>query len=51
VEARFVPSNKLTATTVKNAKPGMHGDGTGLWLQVGDSDKKSWIFHYRFGKR
>ena len=46
-----MPSNKLTIAAVKNAKPGMHGDGSGLWLQVGDGDQKSWIFRYRFGKR
>ncbi|MFT5182639.1 MAG: hypothetical protein ACI8S3_002532 [Alphaproteobacteria bacterium] len=29
---------KLTALKVKNAKPGKHGDGDGLFLVVSDTD-------------
>lgn len=34
---------KLTALSVKNAKPGRHGDGKGLHLLVKDSGAKSWV--------
>ncbi|MBN8501955.1 MAG: integrase arm-type DNA-binding domain-containing protein [Sphingomonadales bacterium] len=37
----------LTAVGVKNiAKPGLHGDGGGLYLQVGPTGAKSWIFRF-----
>lgn len=40
---------KLTALQVSKAKkPGMHGDGGGLYLQVAAAGSKSWIFRYRF---
>jgi integrase len=39
---------KLTALDVARAtKPGMYGDGDGLWLQVKHADAKSWLFRYR----
>jgi integrase len=37
---------KLTALKVKSAKPGMHGDGGGLYLQVGPARTKSWSFRF-----
>jgi integrase len=40
---------KLTALQVAKAKkPGMYGDGGGLYLQVARGGSKSWIFRYRF---
>ncbi|MFK2876861.1 tyrosine-type recombinase/integrase [Rhodanobacter hydrolyticus] len=44
--------NRLTATGVKTAKPGMHADGGLLYLLVkpdasGTEYRKSWIFRYR----
>ena len=33
----------LTALKVKNAKPGRHGDGAGLYLLVSPSRAKSWV--------
>lgn len=47
------PTNKLTAMRVDKIKdPGMYGDGGGLWLQVGPSGSKAWIFRYtRHGKQ
>lgn len=40
--------NKLTALAVaKTSKPGYYGDGGGLWLQVGKSGSKSWIFRFK----
>ena len=33
----------LTALKVKNAKPGRHGDGAGLYLLVSKSGAKSWM--------
>lgn len=37
---------KLSTAAVKTAKPGMHGDGGGLWLSVGRRGNKSWIFRF-----
>ncbi len=34
---------KLTVATVKNAKPGRHGDGAGLYLIVKPTGAKSWM--------
>lgn len=34
---------KLTAKQVLNAKPGVHGDGAGLYLRVKPSGAKSWV--------
>ncbi len=37
----------LTAIGVKNlTKPGLHGDGGGLYLQVGPTGAKSWLFRF-----
>jgi integrase len=39
---------KLTMLTVRQARrPGLHGDGGGLFLQVGRSGAKSWVFRYK----
>jgi integrase len=45
--------NKLSAIKVRSVtRPGMYGDGAGLWLQVSRSGSKSWIFRYDFfGRR
>ena len=43
---------RLTVPQVKNAKPGRHGDGDGLFLIVGESGGKSWVLRMqRNGKR
>lgn len=39
----------LTALQVKNAKPGIHMDGQGLFLDVKESGSKSWKLRYTFG--
>ena len=39
---------KLTATAVKNAKPGKHTDGEGMYLLVTEAGQKYWRFDYRF---
>jgi hypothetical protein len=39
---------KLTATAVKNAKPGKHSDGEGMYLFVKEAGQKYWRFDYRF---
>lgn len=36
--------NVLTPLAVKNAKPGRHADGAGLYLLVKESGAKSWLF-------
>jgi integrase len=44
--------NKLTATAVRAAsKPGLYGDGHGLYLQVSAFDTKSWVFRYMIDGR
>lgn len=35
----------------KLTKPGYHGDGAGLWLQVSPSGSKSWLFRFAKGGR
>lgn len=43
---------KLTVLAVKNAKPGRHGDGAGLYLLVKPSGAKSWLLRVqKDGKR
>jgi len=37
---------KLTAKQIKNAKPGYHADGGGLYLQKREGRNGSWIFRY-----
>ena len=46
--------NKLTQLAVRAAKPGLHGDGGGLWLQVTsgpDGLRKSWLFRFEVAGR
>ncbi len=39
--------DKLSAVAVKNAsKPGLYGDGNGLYLNVGPTGGKSWLFRF-----
>jgi integrase len=43
---------QLTARTVATAtKPGLHGDGGGLWLQLGATGGKSWAFRFQLNGR
>jgi integrase len=48
-----VKINKLSAARVKReARPGRHSDGAGLYLEVTDSGGKSWLYMWkRAGKR
>ena len=39
---------KLTATAIKNAKPGKHTDGEGMYLLVTEAGQKYWRFDYHF---
>lgn len=44
--------NKLTAAAVRAAsKPGLYGDGHGLYLQVSAFDTKSWVFRFMIDGR
>jgi hypothetical protein len=44
--------SKLTALGVgKITKPGRYSDGGGLYLLVGPTGSKSWIFRYKVGRR
>src|ERR1051326_2309874 len=44
------PIEKLTWNQVLRAKrSGYYGDGGGLWLRVGPTGAKSWVFRYRAG--
>src|ERR1044072_105823 len=42
---------KLTALQVRNAKPGRHADGNGLYLLVKPSGAKSWVLRVQVGGR
>ena len=43
-------TGKLSALKVKGlTAPGRYGDGGGLWLQVRDADRRSWLFRYARG--
>lgn len=42
---------KLTALQVKNAKPGRHADGNGLYLLVKPSGARSWVLRVQVGGR
>src|ERR1019366_6325204 len=44
-------SNKLTARSVAAAKPGRHGDGTGVWLDGTKPRRPSWGFRCTFAGR
>jgi integrase len=45
-------SNRLSAQRVKHANsPGLHADGWGLYLLVGRTGSKSWIYRYRQNRR
>jgi integrase len=45
-------SEKLSALAVKQAqKPGLYGDGRGLYLRVGDGAAKSWVLRYMVAGR
>lgn len=44
--------SKLTALGVKAmTRPGLHGDGAGLYLQVKPPAAKSWLLRYKLGGR
>jgi len=44
--------NKLTAAAVRAAaKPGLYGDGHGLYLQVSMFETKAWVFRYMINGR
>ena len=42
---------KLTALSVKNAKPGRHADGLGLYLRVKPSGARSWLLRVQVSGR
>ena len=43
---------KLNNLTIKRlTRPGRYGDGNGLWLQVRDADRRSWLFRYKIAGR
>jgi integrase len=45
-----MPGGKLSALKVKAlTAPGRHGDGAGLWLQVRDAERRSWLLRYAVG--
>jgi integrase len=44
--------NKLTAAAVRAAtKPGLYGDGHGLYLQISSFNTKSWVFRFMLDGR
>ena len=45
-------TNKLAAVNLKRLRPGLHGDGGGMWLQVTPNRRgRSWVFRYTFNGR
>jgi integrase len=44
-------AGKLTVRGAAAAKPGRHGDGDGLWLEVSTIGKRRWVFRFSFAKR
>jgi integrase len=42
---------RLTAKQVEHAKPGRHGDGGGLWLEVSTSGARHWTLRYQIKGR
>jgi integrase len=43
---------KLSPAQVRHAtKPGLYGDGAGLWLHVGPTGGKSWLYRYMLAGR
>src|SRR5262245_48580584 len=45
-------TKRLTVRKVETlAAPGLYHDGEGLYLQVGNSDSKSWIFRFQIAGR
>jgi integrase len=40
---------RLSTLTISRAKPGMHPDGRGLYLQVSGPRARSWVFRYTSG--
>jgi hypothetical protein len=38
---------KLTTKKVERARPGMVGDGDGLWLRVVTPQRRNWVFRYQ----
>ena len=47
------PTNKLSVKFTEKAdlKPGLYGDGGGLYLQVSDYKTKAWVFRYMMAGR
>lgn len=43
LEMKKHPEKALTAVRIRNAKPGRHADGNGLYLHVDDSGAKRWV--------
>lgn len=43
--------SKLSDLKVRNAKPGVHGDGAGLYLRVKPTGAKSWVLRVQFSGR
>lgn len=41
----------LTELEIRNAKPGLHADGNGLYLQVAAEGHKSWIYRFQLAGR
>jgi integrase len=42
---------KLTTKSVAAARPGRHGDGAGLWLEVSPRGNRRWVYRFSFAKR
>src|SRR5665647_1183029 len=44
--------DKLSALRIaKETRPGLYGDGSGLYLRVSDAGAKSWVFRFMLNRR
>jgi hypothetical protein len=43
--------NKLSDRTCRTTRPGLHGNGGGLYLKVSSKTARSWLFIYRRGTK
>lgn len=42
---------KLTDRQVRTLPPGVYGDGFGLWLRVGPTGSRTWVYRYKLDRK
>jgi hypothetical protein len=52
LQERNLAINRLTALKIEKAKkPGMYGDGGGLYLRISPMGAKSWVYRYMLDRK